>query len=146
MSLTISPKVFAHASNDCRPICSSNCGCKYLCIVYNSVIVLEIGVPADSCDNYYIAEDEAMPNWLPYKKSYSEWRKEAFGLSHGYTEIIPCWSVGRLMEIFDICCILKDGTEWMDTQSVPVSYVSYLIDCYVRAIKHKQLDFSKLND
>ena len=105
--------------------------------------LLGLGVPADSCDSYYIAEDEAMPNWLPYKKGYSEWRKEAFGLSHGYTEIIPCWSVGRLMEIYDICV---ENTESWPTVKQDISYVINTIVAIDYAVKEGRIDFSKLEE
>ena len=102
--------------------------------------LLELGVPADSCDSYYIAEDEAMPNWLPYKKSYSEWRKEAFGLSHGYTEIIPCWSVGRLREIFCICSSVNGTREYPFYNDQVAWWITEF------EFKKEFIDFSKLED
>ena len=58
-----------------------------------SKILLELGLPADSADFIYTRYGgiHIIPNGAVYSK-----------LSDGY-ETYPCWSVGRLMELHDIC-------------------------------------------
>ena len=62
---------------------------------------------------------------------------------------IPCWSVGRLMEIFEICDITPLGTE-NNMCSIPsikrMSYMEYMIKCFTKAIEMRILDFSKLKE
>lgn len=92
--------------------------------------LLELGVPADSADCYYTESGK-----IEIKNT---------SLDILYT---PCWSVGRLMEIFDICCaIISDYNDWCKTQCVPDEYVVYIIGCYERATDNKLLDFSKLGN
>lgn len=60
--------------------------------------LLELGVPADSADCFY---SNILGNWyldiIPQHKNYT-------CISNGMDDLyLPCWSVGRLMEIWDIC-------------------------------------------
>ena len=62
--------------------------------------LLELGVPADSADMYYCCmkhERFDIPRviWESYSKSSD---------LHPYVfNYLPCWSVGRLIEIYEIC-------------------------------------------
>lgn len=60
--------------------------------------LLELGLPADSADCFYRCEDSDYI-YVLYNKSFS--RMQA--LMKYKKEIIPCWSVGRLIEIYHIC-------------------------------------------
>ena len=51
---------------------------------------------------------------------------------------VPCWSVGRLMEIFDICVI--DGTGSWANYTTRLNYMNYLVACF----ETSKFDFSKL--
>lgn len=95
--------------------------------------LLELGVPADSSDCYYFSQDSDVPlirkgNGVP---------------------LFPCWSVGRLMEIFEICDNLPSFTR-ADMCSIPslkrMSYMEYMMKCYNKAIEMGILDFSKLEE
>lgn len=57
--------------------------------------LLELGLPADSADCYHnrIAEKPYILS-MPY--SYSNWDNKD-------NPPLPCWSVGRLIEIYEIC-------------------------------------------
>jgi hypothetical protein len=106
--------------------------------------LLELGVPADSADMYYHTD-------IGFTRFYSEPEVipscELFSTGNSvYIYDIPCWSVGRLMEIFDICCANSDYNDLCNTQCVPDEYVAYIIGCYERATDNKLLDFSKLEE
>lgn len=63
--------------------------------------LLELGVPADSADMYYHKE-------IGFTSFYSEPEVipscELFSTGNPvYIHDIPCWSVGRLIEIYHIC-------------------------------------------
>lgn len=128
--------------------------------------LLELGVPADSADMYYKQYSESV-GWVgevedvPQGKTFYmhepslrhinpegtwTWKDgERINLSGTVDELrktdIPCWSFGRLVEIYII-------TRGLDTAYLPIErgedIVKYLIKLYEEKVK--DLDFSKLND
>lgn len=103
--------------------------------------LLELGVPANSADmywdNYCFTSNEYKSPIVRNKHSYRY--KDYFKMNK---EIyIPCFSVGRLMEIFDICKI-EDVNITFLMPSETINYIDYLIDI----LSCKWLDFSKLED
>lgn len=70
--------------------------------------LLDLGVPADSTDFFYDLEANNPPhaNQIPWflDVAYSELSDE-FRLR----ALLPCWSVGRLIEILKICVFDKDA-------------------------------------
>ena len=101
--------------------------------------LLDLGVPADSADMYY-------------SKMSTEtfWSLYTIGSGATYTSIstppydfmfVPCWSVGRLIEIY----VIARG---VDTAYLPIErdedMVKYLIRLYEEKVK--DLDFSKLEE
>jgi hypothetical protein len=67
--------------------------------------LLELGVPADSADMYYHTD-------IGFTRFYSEPEVipscELFSTGNSvYIYDIPCWSVGRLIEIYEICTQTK---------------------------------------
>lgn len=61
-----------------------------------------------------------------------------------FPEDTPCWSAGRLMEIFDICFPESDTACWPPCYELDTDYINYVIHLYERGII--ELDFSKLED
>lgn len=100
-----------------------------------SKMLLELGVPADSADQVYY--DDIMwgaHEFIPNDRTYSE-------IVAGYENIsIPCWSVGRLMEIYDIC-VIEDTGSWAN-YTARLNYMNYL----VASFETSKFDFSKLED
>ena len=128
--------------------------------------LLEIGVPADSADMYYeqysegvvyvgevgdVAQGKTFYIHEPSLRHINlegtwTWKDgERIDLSGKVDELrktdIPCWSVGRLIEIY----IIARG---LDTAYLPIErgedMVKYLIQLYEE--KTKDLDFSKLEE
>ena len=71
--------------------------------------LLEIGVPANSADLFYKRhlgkKDEYFeePKVLPDGQSFSSWCGTENGVD---TDVyVPCWSLGRLQEIWAICTL-----------------------------------------
>jgi hypothetical protein len=67
--------------------------------------LLELGVPAWTADLYFyeegcISNDDEPSGVIPYDEVYEDNSKETMFSS--YVEL-PCWSVGRLIEIYHIC-------------------------------------------
>ena len=114
--------------------------------------LLELGVPADSADMLWDGCIDAKDGWVfedfpiytdkPFSYYQLLYRQEDM------IHILPCWSVGRLMEIYDTCFIYpKNRSSWCAyTKLVGVLYINYILDCYKNAIADKLLDFSKLNE
>ena len=97
--------------------------------------LLELGVPADSanCCLRRILTDGG----------YCEtWRVDVFDfIGQIHDDYLPCWSIGRLIEIY----VIARG---VDTSYLPIErgedMVKYLIRLYEEKVK--DLDFSKLED
>ena len=95
--------------------------------------LLELGVPFDSADCYYEYFDDE--DGVPIYGDFPQ-----YGTS--YVELdMPCWSVGRLVEIY----VIARG---IDTSFLLIErgkdMVQYLIRLYEDKVK--DLDFSKLED
>ena len=105
--------------------------------------LLELGVPVDSADQVYYEDIMwGAHEFLSPEHPYSEVVKEHENIS------LPCWSVGRLMEIYDTCFISpKSRSYWCaHTRLIGVQYVDYILDCYKNALADNLLDFSKLDE
>ena len=93
--------------------------------------LLELGVPADSADLYY--QDYGSIPMVVWTLTQPR------DLRRGILK--PCWSVGRLIEIY----IIARG---LDTAYLPIErgedMIKYLIQLYEE--KTKDLDFSKLEE
>lgn len=103
--------------------------------------LLELGLPADSADCYYMAIGLDAEKYgysdFPYFMTTNYVDKE-----HVIAGVnIPCWSVGRLMEIIGICK-REDVKVTFLMPSETINYIDYLIDI----LSCKWLDFSKLED
>ncbi len=133
--------------------------------------LLELGVPAWSADTqipyieYYdispsdgekivvfseilspIIWDEAERGILPKVKK--EWTREFASEKYDghFTEYIPCWSVGRLIEIIYKCDKLKVSIVLRDVIPSKSTIIENLIDILEYAIKLNDIDFSKLEE
>lgn len=97
--------------------------------------LLELGIPADSADCYYteilwhrprfITED-TIPNWNAR-------------LMDGTQKYLPCWSVGRLIEIAFICFVYKNRTIEFWRNDEPMIDILY-------EFENNKMDFSELED
>ena len=94
--------------------------------------LLELGVPADSADMFYSAPTSEYPTI------------KAIAYGHiPHRESIPCWSVGRLIEIYTKCF---NETETLFSRIV--FNKGWSIDSLLLVIKEdfNLLDFSKLEE
>lgn len=93
--------------------------------------LLELGVPANSADCYH--NDIAYrPFTIPQGTLFSDPR-------HMFTkETLPCWSVGRLIEIYMIAA----GLQWIDL-CLPDDFTESIIKMFEGT---KDMDFSKLEE
>ena len=107
--------------------------------------LLELGVPADSADCFFASfeqEELGQPHML-YGLLYS--KRVPSGYEKKY---LPCWSVGRLIEIITICCNHYSGNNDIIFNQAAVNYG--MIECLIAylAIEKKDVnvDFSKLEE
>jgi len=108
-----------------------------------SKMLLELGVPADSADCYrkstmiikgviHYGKVEVIDDLIPIWNEFDN---------------IPCWSVGRMIELLVTCAIDEDHV-----RSIIADIANYSapVETYVNVItylcKIKELDFSKLED
>lgn len=100
--------------------------------VEQSKRLLEIGLPTNSADCYFTESGKI------------EIKNTAFDIL--YT---PCWSVGRLIEICDICILAgggKKGEFCFDRNNLNKTYVQDMVDTIEGMLKLKLFDFSKLEE
>ena len=106
--------------------------------------LLELGIPEWTCDCCYHAKCEDFINWVvkdppqvmpaPFTKVRSGYK------SWDNMPIVPCWSVGRLIEIIRIC---HEDTATLILQDCTTDYLTSAI---VNQVNLKHFDFSKLED
>ena len=116
-----------------------------------SKILLELGVPADSADGilrHYAWADDILdekywesPMVVDSRSTISITELLDRVIDDEYDKALPCWSVGRLIEIY----VIARG---VDTSYLPIERgedtVKYLIRLYEEKVK--DLDFSKLEE
>ena len=101
--------------------------------------LLEFGVPADSADFYYdkdeVEIDELIhPYILPFNRKFSNYNDMFY---------LPCWSVGRLMEICKICVTDKNELcEIFDELEMCVDETTILVQTFKEF--RDVIDISKL--
>ena len=113
---------------------------------FNQIVRLqELGVPADSADMY-------IECYWCYGGN-SRWRHkvgshEMFGdrkqIGEGVGAIRPCWSVGRLIEIYLLCAELKKPQMIFIKENVLIMDRMINELCYMA--ESERLDFSKLEE
>lgn len=118
--------------------------------------LLELGVPADSADCYYDKCASLLAGEWEYKCFIGESvaiKNNLFSYRNGYT--IPCWSVGRLIEIYELCSGKKyerKSARLVREGNVSVMKELTIIEDVIGDIKNARLyiyphiDFSKLED
>lgn len=103
--------------------------------------LLELGVPADSADMliecYWCDGHNGM--WR-YKIGSHEIFRDRKQIGEGVGAIRPCWSVGRLIEIFCICTDDRWSIEYLN--GMPQT----IIEKTIEAINGNNVDFSKLEE
>ena len=101
--------------------------------------LLELGVPMDSADCYYTNDDTPIIHPCGNLKN-------RYYIDEQYRKTyIPCWSVGRLIEIYKIVALRKE----IDTLFEEIAYSSKdLIQIIIYMIEENLLviDFSRLEE
>ena len=102
--------------------------------VKQSKQLLELGIPADSADMWYIGSVDARTKYPPFP-SFSYWVD-----GRVYKRDLPCWSVGRLIEIY----CLATGVEYTKIGVSEISLTELMVKMIEISVKVKTFDFSKL--
>lgn len=107
--------------------------------------LLELGLPKNSADCFYDGWEELVCRDERYKERY-------FFDTH--PECVPCWSVGRLIEIELLCREQREGMfarlSFYQTDKQPIDGIGTgdIVEGLVRYLESKdyKYDFSKLED
>ena len=103
--------------------------------------LLDLGVPdwTADCDYYYrgVISNNAHPEILPRGEHYVD--LSTYGEIEDYNSL-PCWSVGRLIQILTKCA-LKPCQIGFDCKESPIQIV---YDDVVTFVNEKLIDFNKL--
>ena len=103
--------------------------------------LLELGVPADSAD-CYLKEYYIRPiilNKITFSDFVSATTKCIMNKPEDY---LPCWSVGRLMEIIRICNLTVEKP-WVYIEQ---DNIHAMITAITDGVNNHMLDFSKLEE
>lgn len=104
--------------------------------------LLEFGVPEDSADCYLLRTHTKGDTFIVevlHDELYS--KKDKFT---NLLEYLPCWSVGRLMEICKICEPKKDYEQLCEELQYSKNYCVVIISHIIANLPI--IDFSKLED
>lgn len=104
--------------------------------------LLELGVPVDSADCYY--DSWGQIQWRQLKDLDHDFFQK-------YNYYTPCWSVGRLIEIYLICNEVIDNVTELHHSAIKIDVrefntVEYLISKLTNKVKKNKDFFSKLEE
>jgi hypothetical protein len=104
--------------------------------------LLELGVPAWTADLYFyeevcISDNDEPSGVIPYGEAYEDNSKETMFSS--YVEL-PCWSVGRLIEIFTECSNYNALSMTCATHKTHIEQLIELYEVHIDNIDFKKLD------
>lgn len=105
--------------------------------------LLELGVPADSADCFYLKVNpvEDYIYVLTDNRTYTE---QAAVSEYKYSDFIPCWSVGRIIEIMKICSI--PVTTWYIRIDSKQPVLEFLLNELEISVIERDIDFSRLEE
>lgn len=114
--------------------------------------LLELGVPEWTADMFYDVNSEkkyrsweVCPVIVPLNTTYRKYL--AYGenydvFKHEY--FYPCWSVGRLIEIMNICSIHNIVSIYRTDRDV--TQIDIILETIINRINGNSIDFSKLEE
>jgi hypothetical protein len=105
--------------------------------------LLELGVPADSANCYYVAYNDSEDYEISVRT-----KGDTGNAFFKVVSYIPCWSVGRLIEILEIVL----GSPWSDKELLGKqgTLLERVVSDFEDVVKYKEIfkdnriDFSKL--
>ena len=110
--------------------------------------LLELGVPADSADCYLLRTHTQGDTFIVevlHDELYS--KKDKFT---NLLEYLPCWSVGRLMEIYLTCALECHPYDDFYTETPSLHLIAFdkdrLIDEIIEIMFDDTMDFAKLEE
>ena len=106
--------------------------------------LLELGVPADSADCYLNGDSVIILKGKTFQENYNEDLDLARLHLIEYPHYIPCWSVGRLIEIMKICAKPKEQATIAEEMLYCEDLVELLV--YMIEVNKQVIDFSKLEE
>ena len=101
--------------------------------------LLELGLPADSADCYTIINNDV------YNKDEIRVRQNEYEINYSFFKnkhYNPVWSVGKLVEIMNVCSLC--GHVSIHRTDREVTQIEQLIEILQNRINDKTIDFSKL--
>lgn len=114
--------------------------------------LLELGIPEWTADMFYDVNSEKKyrswefcPEIIPLNTTYRKYI--AYGenfdvFKHEY--FYPCWTVGRLIEIMNICSIHDIVSIYRTDRDV--TQIDIIIETIINRINGNSIDFSKLEE
>jgi len=113
--------------------------------------LLELGVPADSADCYYDWYGMEMEPH-PYKFVAVFNGDDTFTIlkDRFKRELLPCWSVGRLIEVYLTCALEYHPYDDFYTETPSLHLMAFdkdrLIEEVIEIMSEDKMDFSKLEN
>lgn len=113
--------------------------------------LLELGLPADSADMFWSATylNGKKDGYLCVPSVISHWSGDFSGGLND-TDSLPCWSVGRLIEIYLTCALEYHPYDDFYTETPSLHLMAFdkdrLIEEVIEIMSEDKMDFSKLED
>lgn len=109
--------------------------------------LLELGVPPDSADCYLNGNSIIMLNGKTFQENYNEDLDLARLHLMEYPHYLPCWSVGRLIEMWEICVGVNFDRWSRNGVLLPliedcIGHIEFALNPYTEV----EFDFSKLEE
>ena len=110
--------------------------------------LLELGVPADSADCIWSSDDNFTSGLydlsiIPYNKIFSNDRRLDKNGEVANLQKLPCWSVGRIIEIIGICAGIK-YIHFENLEFTQAECLEKLIRIINEFVKYNKIDLSTL--
>lgn len=112
--------------------------------------LLELGIPEWTADMFFYDVNsekeyqpwEICPEAIPINTTYRKYVKFVENFKH--VHFYPCWSVGRLIEIMNICSIHNIVSIYRTDRDV--TQIDIIIETIINRINGNSIDFSKLEE
>lgn len=103
--------------------------------------LLELGLPANSADCIMKNNKHVYKYNFDIEPTMTQ-LIERLNIDDYMNVYKPCWSVGRLIEIYELCFVMFDDYNYSPYTTLVERVIEYIED----AIKDNRLDFSKLEE
>ena len=110
---------------------------------------MDLGVPADSADCFYL-KVHPVEDYIYVLTDNRTYTEQAAVSEYRYSDFLPCWSVGRLIEIYLTCALEYHPYDDFYAETPSLHLMAFdkdrLIEEVIEIMSEDEMDFSKLEN